>query len=65
MLGINFCKKLEATLVTVSLFENGWNQIVRLPKELEFSGLNEVEVRKEVDLIILTPVCNSWKSLIN
>jgi antitoxin VapB len=52
-------------MVTASLFKNGRNQAVRLPKELEFSGVNKVEVRKEGKSIILTPVRKSWKSFIN
>ncbi len=52
-------------MATASLFKNGRNQAVRLPRELEFSGVSEVEVRKEGNSIILTPVRKSWKSFIN
>ena len=52
-------------MTTASLFKNGRNQAVRIPKELEFSGISEVEVRKEGNSIILTPVRKSWKSFIN
>jgi antitoxin VapB len=52
-------------MAIASLFKNGRNQAVRLPKELEFSGISEVEVRKEGNSIILTPVRKSWKSFIN
>ncbi len=34
-------------MATASLFKNGRNQAVRLPKELEFVGVSEVEIRKE------------------
>ena len=34
-------------MAIASLFKNGRNQAVRLPKELEFSGVSKVEVRKE------------------
>jgi antitoxin VapB len=52
-------------MATASLFTNGRNQAVRLPKELEFIGINEVEIRKEGNSIIITPVRKSWKSFIN
>ncbi len=52
-------------MATASLFKNGRNQAVRLPRELEFIGVSEVEVRKEGNSIILTPVRKSWKSFDN
>ena len=47
---------------TASLFKNGRNQAVRLPKEFEFSGVSEVEITREGDAIILKPVRKSWAS---
>lgn len=47
---------------TVSLFKNGSNQAVRLPKDLAFEGVNELEIIKQGDCIILRPVRPSWKS---
>jgi antitoxin VapB len=47
---------------TASLFKNGRNQAVRLPKEFEFSGVSEVEIIREGDAIILKPVRKSWTS---
>ena len=38
-----------------SLFRNGRNQAVRIPREFEMAG-TEVLVRKEGDSLILTPV---------
>ncbi len=38
-----------------SLFRNGRNQAVRIPREFELEG-DEVLVRKEGDRLILTPV---------
>ena len=49
-------------MITASLFKNGRNQAVRLPKELEFSGVNEVELRKQGNSIIITPLRKSWMS---
>lgn len=49
-------------MTTASLFKNGRNQAVRLPKELEFTGINKVEIRKQGNSIVITPVRRSWKS---
>ena len=49
-------------MTTASLFKNGRNQAVRLPKGLEFEGVSEVEVRREGNSIILTPIRKTWKS---
>ncbi|MEE8059488.1 MAG: type II toxin-antitoxin system VapB family antitoxin [Pseudomonadales bacterium] len=49
-------------MTTASLFKNGRNQAVRLPKDLEFEGVSEVDVRREDNSIILTPVRKNWKS---
>ena len=38
-----------------SLFRNGRNQAVRIPREFELEG-NEVLVRKEGERLILTPI---------
>lgn len=38
-----------------SLFRNGRNQAVRIPREFELEG-TEVLVRKEGDQLILTPI---------
>ncbi|WP_337840728.1 type II toxin-antitoxin system VapB family antitoxin [Rheinheimera sp.] len=47
---------------TASLFINGRNQAVRIPKELEFEGVSEVEISREGDVLILRPVRPSWTS---
>ena len=52
-------------MATASLFKNGRNQAVRLPKELEFVGISEVEIRKEGNSIIITPVRKNWTSFTN
>lgn len=49
---------------TASLFKNGKNQAVRLPKEFEFDGVTEVEISKEGESIVLTPKRKSWISLL-
>ena len=45
-----------------SLFRNGSNQAVRLPRDLEFEGVSEVEIHRQGSSIVLTPVRKSWKS---
>lgn len=50
---------------TASLFINGKNQAVRLPKGYEFEGVSEVQVTKEGDSVVLRPVRKSWTSLAN
>lgn len=47
---------------TAKLFTNGRNQAVRLPKMFEFSGIDEVFIRKEGDSIVLTPKRKTWLS---
>ncbi|MFV1872591.1 MAG: type II toxin-antitoxin system VapB family antitoxin [Oleiphilus sp.] len=48
---------------TVSIFKNGNNQAVRLPKDMEFEGVSDLEIIKEGDAIILRPPKPSWLSL--
>ncbi len=47
---------------TVSIFKNGRNQAVRLPKDMEFEGISELEIIKEGDHIILRPARPDWLS---
>jgi len=49
---------------TVSIFKNGKNQAIRIPKEMEFEGLSELEIIKEGNTIILRPTRPSWRSLL-
>lgn len=48
---------------TVSIFKNGNNQAVRLPKDMEFAGVSELEIIRESNQIILRPTKPSWSSL--
>lgn len=48
---------------TVSIFTNGNNQAVRLPKDMEFVGVKELEIIKDGDRLILQPVRPSWLTL--
>ena len=47
---------------TVSIFKNGRNQAIRLPKDMEFDGVSELEIIKEGDNVILKPVRPDWLS---
>lgn len=47
---------------TAFLFRNGRSQAVRLPKDLEFEGISEVEILQEGDAVILRPKRKSWTS---
>ena len=47
---------------TVSLFRNGSNQAVRLPRDLEFQGVTELEIVKHGDSITLRPARPDWLS---
>lgn len=49
---------------TVSVFKNGNNRAIRLPKDLDFEGVNELEIAREGDTIILRPVKPSWSSFL-
>ena len=48
---------------TVSIFTNGKNQAVRLPKDMEYQGVSELEIIKDGDTLILRPTRPSWTSL--
>ncbi|RHH96541.1 AbrB/MazE/SpoVT family DNA-binding domain-containing protein [Enterobacter cloacae] len=47
---------------TVSIFKNGNNRAIRLPRDLDFEGVSELEIVREGDCIILRPVRPSWSS---
>lgn len=46
----------------VSIFRNGKNQAVRLPKDMEFEGVTELEIMREGDAVILRPARPDWLS---
>ncbi len=45
---------------TVSIFKNGNNRAIRLPRDLDFEGVRELEIIREGDSIILRPVRPTW-----
>jgi len=47
---------------TVSIFKNNANQAVRIPKDMQFEGVTELEIQREGDTILLRPVRPNWTS---
>ncbi|MFV3367943.1 type II toxin-antitoxin system VapB family antitoxin [Pseudomonas sp. NY15435] len=48
---------------TVSLFRNGKNQAVRIPRDMEFRGVTELVMTREGDTLTLRPSRPTWSSL--
>ena len=49
----------------VSIFKNGNNRAIRLPRELDFEGVSELEIIREGNSIILRPVRPTWSSFLD
>ncbi len=47
---------------TVSIFSNGKDQAVRLPRDMEYQKVRELEIMKHGDVITLRPVRPGWLS---
>ena len=47
---------------TVSILKNNANQAVRIPKDMQFEGVTELEIQREGDTILLRPVRPNWTS---
>ena len=52
-------------MITANLITEGTHQVVHLPKEFEFLGVNQVEIRKRGNAVIITPLRKNWKSFAN
>ncbi|MBV2179760.1 MAG: AbrB/MazE/SpoVT family DNA-binding domain-containing protein [Castellaniella sp.] len=50
---------------TVSVFRNNKNQAVRIPRDLEFQEVSEVEIIPQGNALLLRPCRPSWTSLRN
>lgn len=50
---------------TVAIFKNGKNQAVRLPRDMEYQEVNELEIIKNGDVITLRPIRPDWLSFEN
>jgi antitoxin VapB len=48
---------------TVSIFRNNSNQAIRIPRDMEFQGVAELEIQRKGDSLILRPARPSWESL--
>ncbi|WP_296264760.1 type II toxin-antitoxin system VapB family antitoxin [Pseudomonas sp. UBA6562] len=48
---------------TVSIFKNGKNQTIRLPNDMAYEGVGELEITHIGDTITLRPVRSDWLSL--
>ena len=48
---------------TVSIITNNKNQAIRIPRDMEFKGVSELEIIQENDVLVLRPVRQSWSSL--
>ena len=55
-------QELEEIMRTVSIFKNGNNRAIRLPRDMDFEGVSELEIVREGDSIILRPVRPTWGS---
>jgi len=49
---------------TVSVFKNGNNRAIRLPRDMDFEGVNELEIVRDGDTLILRPVKPTWGSFL-
>ncbi|QQK01137.1 MULTISPECIES: type II toxin-antitoxin system VapB family antitoxin [Burkholderia] len=49
---------------TVSIFKTARNQAIRIPKDMEFEGVTELEIRREGDTL-LRPGRPTWLSFAN
>ncbi len=47
------------------IFINGRNQAVRIPRELEFKGVDAVTIVKQGNSLLLSPVRSTWSSFHN
>ncbi|MDC1436218.1 type II toxin-antitoxin system VapB family antitoxin [Gammaproteobacteria bacterium] len=47
------------------IFINGRNQAVRIPRELEFKGVDAVSIEKQGNSLLLSPVRSTWSSFQN
>lgn len=52
----------EVKVKKAALFRNGRSQAVRIPKDLEFKGVTEVEISREGDALVLRPARKTWTS---
>jgi len=47
---------------TVAIFRNNAGQAIHIPKDMQFDGVTELEIRRDGDTILLRSVRPSWVS---
>ena len=47
----------------ISIFKNGRNQAIRLPKDMEFEGVTELEISRKGNTLVLRPARPDWLSM--
>lgn len=47
----------------VSVFTNGNNRAIRIPRDMDFEGVRELVISREGDTVTLRTVRPSWESL--
>ncbi|MBV6751205.1 AbrB family transcriptional regulator [Pseudomonas chlororaphis] len=48
---------------TISIFKIGKTQVIRLPNDIVYEDVEELEITRNGDMITLRPVRPSWQSL--
>jgi antitoxin VapB len=48
---------------TVSIFKNGKNQAIRLPNDMAYEGVGELEITRNGDVVTLRPARPTWGSM--
>ncbi|AKH65158.1 MULTISPECIES: type II toxin-antitoxin system VapB family antitoxin [Photorhabdus] len=52
-------------MCTVAIFKNSNNRAIRLPKDMDFDGIAELEIFRIEDSIILKPIKPTWDSFLS
>ncbi|MEW6341893.1 MAG: type II toxin-antitoxin system VapB family antitoxin [Paraburkholderia sp.] len=47
---------------TVSIFKNNASQAIRIPKDMQYEGVTELDIRRDGDTLVLRPVRPNWSS---
>ena len=58
---MSIISKASAKIIA-KIFTNGRNQAVRIPRELEFKGVDSVKIEKQGNSLVLSPVRSTWSS---
>ncbi|WP_348699276.1 type II toxin-antitoxin system VapB family antitoxin [Duganella fentianensis] len=47
----------------VAILKNGKNQVIRIPTDMSYEGIGELEISRDGDVITLRPARPGWLSL--